>query len=192
MKNKSYFRSSGYISENIIRTDSGFELDLSLLPPFLRTLLVTDGTVTKSLEAWFWETINVESLSNELETVENEINGLDVSIGDQVLKREVNLKGKDTNNIYAYAKSIVSLKHVSDVIANSLKNGEIGIGEILREKDVETYRDIFDINYLSDIESQTQNIPLHNGNIISRSYRIRVNGVPSIIVNEFFPISLYE
>ena len=34
-------------------------LNVAALPPFLRVLLTTDGTVTKSLEAYFWESIEV-------------------------------------------------------------------------------------------------------------------------------------
>jgi len=192
MKSHSFFRTSGYIPENIISTDSGQQLDLSQTSPFLRTLLVTDGTVTKSLEAWFWEEIQVEALSNQLETIEENIEGLNIEKGDQILKREVNLKGKHSKTTFAYAKSIVSLKHLSDEIGNALVKGEIGIGEILREKDVETYRDIFNINYFRSIEKEQPEIFSLQGEVISRSYRIRVNGVPSIIVNEFFPVALYQ
>ena len=53
MNQHSFFRSSGYLTESIIQTLSGKKLDIKTLPSFLRTLLVTDGTVTKSLEAWY-------------------------------------------------------------------------------------------------------------------------------------------
>lgn len=192
MKQFSYFRTSGFIPENQIRTESGDIIDLRTIPPFLRTLMVTDGTVTKALEAWFWERINVEGLSNNLEYLESEVEGLTLNKGDHVLKREVFLRGEESKRIYAFARSIVSLKHLGNEISQLLINGEIGIGELLREKDVETYRDIFKIDYLSSIKNDDSPLSIFPRKVISRSYRIRVNGIPSILVNEYFPIDLYE
>lgn len=192
MKQHSYFRSSGFLQEAIIPTDSGASLDLNELPNFLRTLLVTDGTVTKSLEAWFWENVKIQSVSNSLESLQKEVLGLEVVPGDKVLQREVMLKGVQSNTIFACARSTVSLKHLPQEIGDALESGEIGIGELLREKGVETYRDIFNINYFPNpLENDALLSPL-NSEILSRSYRIRVNGNPAIIVTEFFPVSVYK
>lgn len=192
MNQQSYFRSSGFLRDNIILTESGYKLDLSKLSPFLRTLLVTDGTVTKSLEAWFWEKVKIESISNRLETLEDKVLGLEVDNGDRVLQREVVLKGVQTNTTFATARSTVSLKHLPKEISIALEKGEIGIGELLREKGVETYRDIFNINYYSELLNSNSLLSLLSAEILSRSYRIRVNGHPAIIVTEFFPIEIYK
>lgn len=192
MNQHSYFRSSGYLNENIILTESEAELDLTKLPPFLRTLLVTDGTVTKSLEAWFWERVKIETMSNTLETLQDKIIGLDVNNGDNVLRREVILKGVQTESTYAAARSTVSLKFLPEEIKTALEKGEIGIGEILREKGVETYRDIFNINYYPSLPKGDNLLSLLKADVLSRSYRIRVNSHPAIIVTEFFPINTYR
>lgn len=193
MKLKSYFRSSGYTHEPLIKTDAGESIDLSTLSPFLRTLLVMDGTVTKSLSAWFWEPITVEPQLNKLGVTTGSIVGLeDLLDGDTVLYRNVILRGSHTRRLFACARSVVSLKHLPKNISDALKKGEIGIGELLRENDVETYRDIFNINY--DLSCDKDDLLLNqlSGEIISRSYRIRVKGIPAIIVTEFFPIDLYR
>jgi len=192
MSNNSYFRSSGYLQDKKILTESGETLDLTQLPPFLRTLLVADGTVTKSLEAWFWEKVKIEPINNQLETLEEEVLGIEVEQGDRVLQREVILKGVRSNSIFAYARSMVTLKYLPDEIKSSLKKGEIGIGELLREKGVETYRDIFSINYHSVSPVNDHLLSGIQSEILSRSYRIRVNGHPAIIVTEFFPIDIYK
>ncbi len=191
MNFKSYFRSSGYIPESSIETESGITIDLTKLPAFLRTLMVTDGTVTKSLEAWFWEPVKVEALSNQLETLTGSVDGLEVGSGDRVLQREVILRGSHTNQIFACARSTVSLKHLPDDIGCSLEKGEIGIGELLREKGVETYRDIFNINHLKVLPMDDDLLSKLADEVVSRSYRIRVNGHPAIIVTEFFPVGVY-
>lgn len=192
----SYFRSSGFLQESIINTEAGLALDLTELPAFLRTLLVTDGTVTKSLEAWFWENVKIKTVSNYLEVLQDELVGLEVKSGDQVLHREVLLKGVQSNNVYACARSTVSLKHLPEEIGIALEKGEIGIGELLREKGVETYRDIFNINYFIDYPKNDSLIALLQTpiqtEVLSRSYRIRVNGHPAIIVTEFFPVNTYK
>ena len=192
MKPRSYFRSSGYIQETFINTESGVSLDLTEIPAFLRTLLVTDGTVTKSLEAWFWENVKIQTVNNRLEAIDRKVYGLELEKGDKVLHREVILKGVKSNKAYAYARSTVSLKHLNQEIGSALEKGEIGIGELLREKGVETYRDIFNINYLIDLPKSDTLIASLKTEVLSRSYRIRVDGHPAIIVTEFFPVDIYK
>lgn len=191
MKLASYFKSAGYISDSKIVMESGIMLDLTQLPAFLRTLMVMDGTVTKSLEAWFWEPVIVDALSNKLETIECSVAGLEVVSGDRVLQREVILKGAHSNQVFACARSTVSLKHLPKDIGGSLEKGEIGIGELLRERGVETYRDIFNINYFDNALYDDELLLKFESDVLSRSYRIRVNGHPAIIVTEFFPVEIY-
>lgn len=192
MKDQSYFRSSGFLQDSVINTESSVQLDLQNIPPFLRTLLVTDGTVTKSLEAWFWERVIIQPISNCLEVLKDEISGLEVSSGDKVLHREVMLIGMDSDITYACARSTVSLKHLPKEIGNALEKGEIGIGELLREKGVETYRDIFNINYLSLLPVKDSLLSSLSSELLLRSYRIRVNGHPAIVVTEYFPVNVYN
>ncbi len=191
MKFASYFKSAGYISDSKIVMESGAMLDLTQLPAFLRTLMVMDGTVTKSLEAWFWEPVIVDALSNKLETIQCSVAGLEVVSGDRVLQREVILKGAHSNQNFACARSTVSLKHLPKEIGGSLEKGEIGIGELLRERGVETYRDIFNINYFDNAFNDDELLLKFESDVLSRSYRIRVNGHPAIIVTEFFPVEIY-
>ncbi len=191
MKFTSYFKSGGYLAESKILTESGTELDLIQLPAFLRTLMVMDGTVTKSLEAWFWEPVVVEALTNQLKKIQLPVDGLEVEQGDRVLQREVILKGSQSGKIFACARSTVSLKHLPKEIGGALEKGEIGIGELLREKGVETYRDIFNINYYKESVTADSLLSKLQSEILSRSYRIRVNGHPAIIVTEFFPVEIY-
>lgn len=191
MTSKSYFRSHGYTSDQIISIDSGKCCDLSELPAFLRTLLVMDGTVTKALEAWFWEPVKVVPLQNELMSLAKPVEGLDVTKGDKILQREVILQGTNTTKIFACARSTVSIKSLPKEIGKALEEREIGIGELFREQGLETYRDIFNINYYSAPPKDDSLVSHLNNEIISRSYRIWVNGNPAIIVTEYFPVDIY-
>jgi len=57
-------------------------IDFSTLPPILRVLLLTDGTVTHSLAAYFAEDIQVRCLSQ-----------VQVGAGEKVAPRGVKLSG---------------------------------------------------------------------------------------------------
>ena len=190
---KSYFKSSGHLLESQIKTDSGYLLDIKTLPAFLRTLLVMDGTVTKSLSAWFWESVKVEAVYNILEEINEPLDIFGLKSSDKILRREVSLIGKDSHKTFACARSIVSMQHLPDNIGRSLEKGKMGIGELLQEQDIETYRDIFSIDFLPESEKKKDEL-LDSllGDIISRSYQIRVNGIPAIVVTEYFPVSLYQ
>ena len=189
---KSYFRSSGYLTEPSITTDSGEILDVSALPSFLRTLLVMDGTVTKSLEAWFWEPVMVEVLGNHKTTAEKSIEALDLEAGNSILRREVGLTGKHSAECYACARSIVALGRLPNNIGQALSDGRIGIGELLREQGFETYRKIFDINYYTKLDSPDSLLAQLSPPIISRSYCISLAGAPAIVVTEYFPVQRYQ
>lgn len=183
---KSYFCSNGYQEDSLINTDSGQQLDLASLPPFLRTLLVMDGTVTKALESWFWEPVNVIPLINDQDDQESEI-----------LKREVLLQGEHSSRNFACARSTVSLDNLPEDIVKALISGRIGIGELLREKGLETYRELFDIDYLIELpKADTLLVNMMSASdlssaIISRSYKIWLNKKPAITVTEFFPVERY-
>lgn len=192
MESKSYFCNSGYRQNSKIITDSGYELDMQALPSFLRTLMVMDGTVTKSLSAWFWEPIKVKPLLNQSECLEQHVDGLDLEIGSKIIHREVVLLGEKSQQVFAYAKSTVSTMHLPTEIGAALESGRMGIGELLREQGVETYREIYNINYYN--EKNIRGEPLLSevvSDVVSRSYRIRVNNIPSILVTEYFPINVY-
>jgi len=190
--NKSYFRSHGYTPDEIIPTDSGENCDLSKLPPFLRTLLVMDGTVTKALEAWFWEPVKVVPLKNELATLNEKIEGLETQKGDKALQREVTLQGVNSGKIFACARSTVALESLPKEVGLALETGKIGIGELFREKGLETYRELFNINYYLSAPKGDALLEHLKGEIVSRSYQIWANGGAAIIVTEYFSVAAYE
>lgn len=187
-----YFRSSGYLADDRFTAADGHVFRIGDLPPFLRTLLVTDGTVTKSLEAWFWEPVKVVPLGGERLRLDDPVEGLEAGGGDEILQRKVLLQGETTAVPYACARSLVALKTLSDPLRKGLLEGKIGIGELLREQDVETYREVVALDYLEAREAKTVFAPLAGSDAVARSYRIRVRGVPAILVTEYFPVEAYR
>lgn len=188
---ESYFRSKGYVSGGIITNSRQENLDMEAIPPFLRTLLVTDGTVTKSLEAYFWEPVIVENLGQTPVTLSGGMDWLGMRQGDAALRREVRLKGEISGKVYAYAKSWLRLDLLPQNLKGDLLNGKIGIGEILRERGLESYREILDMGREVD-ESLA---PLFNskacGELLYRTYRVIMQGEATILITEKFPCRLY-
>ena len=183
------FRSEGYIGDATIPVEGhAHRLPMSSLPALLRTLLVTDGTVTKSLEAYFWEPVQVDVEKLDVIAAQEPIAWLEVLEKEQVLTRSVVLRGEHSNKHYASAFSLIRLSALSDSVKQALVSGEIGIGVLIRDSGLESYREIV------DIKAHQLNFKLYQGDgpsnavdVVSRTYRIIVNHEPVILISETFP-----
>ncbi len=187
----SLFHNKGYNPGVIASSIEGSSIELATLPSFLRTLMIADGTVTKALEAFFWEKINIIPMLNEYETSKSAIKSLNQAAGTRVLCREVLLKGASSNTVFASARSLVVTKGLPAKLVEGLESGQIGIGELLRIQGCETYRDIMNIKYFPEKSQADSLVSQLSGDVISRSYRISVAKEPVIQVTEYFPISVY-
>lgn len=167
-------------------------LEMANLPPFLRTLLMTDGTVTKSIEAYFWETVNVENLGQGAVLIDRNVEWLEISEGDEVLRRRVRLVGADSKAIYAHAESLLRLDRLPEELNHELQAGRIGIGELLRERGLETYRELLAFG----VEAMGELTEVFGGKdsdlLVSRIYRIALHHHPAILITEKFPLLLYQ
>ena len=172
-----HFRSRGFVEGGIIKNADNIALDIAALPPFLRTLLVADGTVTKSLEAFFWEPVKVETLDQQEVVLDSSLAALNMSAGAKVLQRDIQLRGTESERIFAYASSYLRLDLLGKNIKNSLLAGKIGIGELIREIGLETYREIIRLG--------------EENNKVCRTYIIHIGGKPSIQITESFPLREY-
>lgn len=188
---KEHFRSRGFIEGGIVRNINQDAMDMEALPPFLRTLLVTDGTVTKSLEAFFWENIKVEKRWQEQCWLTQDIPSIHAKAGDSALKREVILRGCSTNDIYAYATSYLLTELLDENIKKQMIEGKIGIGELLREIGLETYREIVDFGREVFHANVREDAEPEYVEAIYRTYVINIGGKPAIQITERFPIRLF-
>ena len=186
-----YFKTRGYIPGGIIKNTKNQALDVESLPPFMRALLVTDGTVTKILEAYFWEHISVQLRFQKLLVADWDIPFIDVTAGQQILEREVILKGDESSDIYCYASSYIRLESLQQELRDQLVAGKMGIGELLREVGLETYREIMDFsrkNYVNGDNSSSEKLI----DTVERIYVISIDGRPAIQVTERFPLALFD
>jgi chorismate-pyruvate lyase len=179
------FRSKGFAPEWGVPRQP---VSLESLPPILRTMLVSDGTVTKLLEAYYWEAISVRTLSQRRVTAEAELDWLDVRVGDEVIGRRVDLRGSG-EKIYAKAFSIIRSSLIPAALLVQLLAGRLGIGELLRSCALETFRELLEIG------STTADNELDAGDAargaVYRTYRITLSGKPAILVTEHFMLATF-
>lgn len=165
--------------------------DYLTLPPFLRVLLITDGTVTRSLEAYFGERIDVEVLTHAEANSDRSYTELNVVTGEPVLHRCVILRGRVTQAAYAFAESVIVLACVFPDMRRKLIEDRKGIGELLLEGKLETYRELIAVRRSEagqwapalDIDS--------SASVVSRIYKICFGGRPAIRIEEVFPQSRF-
>jgi chorismate-pyruvate lyase len=172
------------------RTDHGkpFGLDFNQIPPILRTLLVSDGTVTKFLEAYYWEPIQVKRLFHGDSEIDRDLAPIELKRGDTALHRRVLLCGMATQRVYSYAESFIRTDLLWPNVRDDLVQGRLGIGELLRDKRVETYRELltYEMGRAGPIAQElgcAEDAPL-----ISRTYRILIGGKPCLFIDERFPV----
>jgi chorismate-pyruvate lyase len=156
---------------------------LAELPPFLRALLVTDGTVTKILEAYFWEPVAVDTLEQRFETAQSAVPWIEVQAGDRCLVRDARLRGTASGRIFAEAYSLIRTEPIPPGFRQRLIDREIGIGALIRDSGLESYREVLDAGL--DPE------PAPEGSVY-RTYRIVMGGQAAILITERFPLSLYR
>jgi chorismate-pyruvate lyase len=180
------FRCDGFQRSGAIPRRGGGEIPLAGLPPFLRALLVTDGTVTKILEAYFWEPVAVDTLAQELRPAERGIPWLDVAARQQVLIRQARLRGSDSGRIYATAYSVIRTERIPQAFRQRLVDGEIGIGVLIRDSGLESYREVMEVG-AAQLDPDAP-----EDERVFRTYRIIIDGAPVILITETFPLSLYR
>lgn len=185
---RKHFKTKGFIEGGTVTNHRGDEVDLSVLPPFLRTLLVTDGTVTKSLEAYYWEPVAVVSITQDLVDLPARETLFETSVHSQYLHREIQLVGQYTDKVYATADSYICLDKLPSTTAKRLIANQIGIGELLRDEGLESYREIFDFGLSIQ--------PIADGkqpqSVAYRTYVINIDGAIAIEIIELFPIDCYR
>ena len=97
------------------------KINLRTLTPFQRTLLVIDGTVTKFIEAYTMEPIEIIRISQANQTLSLEHQWLEAPMGTAVMARHVILRGKYSYTIYAYALSLIIPERLQAVVKEGWK-----------------------------------------------------------------------
>jgi chorismate-pyruvate lyase len=177
------FRCDGYLPGAVVRDQRGIPLPLTELPPFLRALMMTDGTVTKILEAYFWEPVAVDTIEQRFEEAQAAVPWVGVRQGDLCLVRDAQLRGTHSGRTYAEAFSLIRTELIPTDFRRRLIDREIGIGALIRDSGLESYREILDVG-LERSEDGADSV--------FRTYRIFIDRQAVILITECFTLDLYR
>lgn len=151
------------------------------IPTCLRVCCGTDGSVTFLLEIMTRKPVTVKTESQFIVKADREMADLlGVEEGSEINNRTVRLYAGDT--VFVQARSLSPLKRMPQTMREQLMRADIPIGRILRSHNLETRRDIAELEVLEG-ETTFDGIP-----VLSRSYKIVHNNYVLMWINERFPI----
>lgn len=151
------------------------------IPTCLRVCCGTDGSVTFLLEIMSRKPVEVTTESQFTIKADREIAALlDIEEGSEVNDRVVKLSAGGT--VFVHARSLSPLERMPDTMKEQLMRADIPIGRILRSHNLETRRDMGELEILEG-EPTFGGIP-----VLSRSYKIVHNNYTLMWINERFPI----
>ena len=143
------------------------------LPPFLRSLVVADGTVTLLLTAYFAEDIRVDTREQSRFILVSDLPHLQLDAGEEAFYRQVDLTGSRTGRTYAQATSVLNPAALPETLFRALIREDVGMGEVLRNAARGSYREVLGVRRDGPSE-------------VSRTYAVILNGRPAILITETF------
>jgi chorismate-pyruvate lyase len=167
-------------------------IEPSKLSQIQRIILIADGTLTKILEAFLFEKINLVKISEELIKSNFDIAPLAVKANEEIIIRKILLQGKDSKTNWIYAKSIIAIGRLSEEHRNKLINSMQTIGKLFLENRTETFKEIIDIQKEPARNMSNYFNITSSDNMLSRTYRVFSHGKPIMIITEKFPENYFQ
>ena len=179
-----------FVAQNV-RPENLKEINFARLTPFQRGLLVTDGTVTRFIEAYTLSPVEVVLLQQTKQTLPDEQIWLKLHAGEEVISRQVVLQthSQDAPSpiIHTYADSLIVPRRLTQSLLDGLASDKQGLGGLLRRSGLETRRELLwcGIETLTDLPSAIAH--LEGETFINRTYRVFTDQEPLMLINEKFP-----
>jgi chorismate-pyruvate lyase len=163
------------------------QINPSSLSAFQKILLIADGTLTNILEAFLNEPISVIKLSEKIILITQDIPLLEITVGTQVLDRQILLQGKTTRRNWLYADSIIVLERIGGKFRKKLIKSHVPIGKLWVAHKTETFKEI--VTYgLEQAENLSNYFEIkREDKLLSRTYRVFSNRKPIMMITEKFP-----
>jgi chorismate-pyruvate lyase len=159
--------------------------------PFIRVLLLSDGSLTRLLNALLLSPVTLQRLRQEEVSLEKEMaDYIDAVVGQKVIDRDVWLMNGDERVVYA--NSILPTSLMRDDIYNEITRGDTPIGTLLSEQSILTRRDRLQIvRVMSKEISKELGLP-DDTELWARRYRLNTEGGFRGAILEVFSPRLFE
>lgn len=161
------------------------EVEIGALDPFLRSLLFTDGTVTRALAVQMLAPISVSPLSQEEVSLPADVAAyLETEAGERAIRRRVGIGVASTPVIWA--ESHLLADRLPSGFLGLLDGAPEGIGQSLQRVALESYRELlwFGLDARPDWASPAAG----GGATIRRLYRLLNDRHTSILISESFAV----
>lgn len=165
------------------------DLNPEALAPFQRALLAMDGTVTRFLEAYALEPIEIVTLGESKRTVSQAHQWLDLAVGQGVVSRHALLRGQMSHRTYTAAVSLVVPERMSIAVPYELGSVSEGLGRMLSKQRMAHYRELLWYGKDTSMSLPANMRGIYRGELATRTYRIFVKDRPAIMITEWFPLS---
>jgi chorismate-pyruvate lyase len=167
-------------------------VNLRALSPFQRALLVIDGTVTRFIEAYTLEPVEVVQLSHEESELVADSPWLEATRGTRAVIREVLIEARYSRTLYVSAVSTLIPERLPPEMRQRLDQPGEAIGRLLNEGQLETRREVLWLGREHHAELPEALRERSDGEFVSRAYRILSGGRPLALIHERFPTSFEQ
>jgi chorismate-pyruvate lyase len=162
------------------------------LSPLQRALLVIDGTVTTFLEAWALEPITVTAIAQRITVLPLAAqpaaeSWLAAPPGTNVVERAVLLVGTRSQQLFAYAESVICIERLPVALRAGLLSGGMSIGQLLLTPGFESRREGLWYGHEQPSEVPPPVAALAKPDFLTRTYRVSAGSQPLMLITERFP-----
>jgi chorismate-pyruvate lyase len=165
------------------------DIGVSAMDPFLRALLFTDGTVTRTLEVHTLSRVSIEVIEQTQSPASADVASyLRLPDGEELTKRRVSIDIGSTRSAL-WAESHIVPERLPPGFLRRLDEAPQGIGESLQEIQLETWREMlwFGLDSPADWACVVPPSPTELV-VLRRLYRVITQGRPALLVSESFPL----
>jgi chorismate-pyruvate lyase len=154
------------------------DLDPVRIDPFIRLLMITDGTLHSLLEAaWLEPTDALVREQNKTTLSRLQSQWLDAGTGVPALIRCVEIRGRSSRSLRVRAESIILPERLPPSFVAALGSMRAGIGQTLASLEVERRRDLLWFGAWDAGGALPTRVP-------SRSYRVVMRSHPVMMITE--------
>jgi len=168
------------------------DIDLAEMEPFLRGLLFTDGTVTRTLEVQTLSRVSVE-VTDQTDTALTDLvaGHLEVPAGTESVRRRVLIGTEESTAPLIWAESHILPSRLPSGFLSVLQGAPDGIGESLQRVELESWREM--LWFGVDSHPGWSGMDSHaSPPVITRLYRVITGGLPALLISESFAVTLRD
>ena len=163
------------------------EIEFAELNLIQRMMLMTDGTLTKMLETYAQEYIDVVKLTEKEVRVSADIPEMWIRAGRAVVDRRILLQGRTSHRNWLYAESIIVPSRLDEEFQYHLLASRTPIGKLWMKHKLETFKErvCFWREEAGDVAFHFDMRP--SDTLLARTYLVYSDGKPTMRITEKFP-----